>query len=126
MRLANRVALVTGGGSCIGRAIAERFAREGAPIAVVDRHTDTAQTPVEQITAPGGGVLALTADVACADDVMIMAKQALATFGRGDLLINCAGYSNGDDIRTIDESAWDAQLSVVLKSVCFCAKALLP
>lgn len=126
MRLANRVALVTGGGSGIGQAIAALFAQEGAKVIAVDRYLERAEETASNIRAVGGDALALKADVSNQAEVNAMAERALATYGRVDTLVNNAGISVGTDILTIDEATWDLNLAVVLKSVFLCSKALLP
>lgn len=126
MRLANRVAFITGGGSGIGQTIAQLFAAEGAKIVVVDRYMERAATTADLIQRAGGDALALQTDVAHQAEVNRAADQALATYGAVDILINNAGISLGSDILTIDEATWDLNLAVVLKSVYLCSKALLP
>lgn len=126
MRLANRVAFITGGGSGIGQAIAQLFAAEGAKIVIVDRSLERAAQTVTMIQNTGGDALALQADVASQSQVNAAAQQALATYGKVDTLVNNAGISLGTDILTIDETTWDLNLAVVLKSVYLCSKALLP
>ncbi|HET8627858.1 MAG TPA: glucose 1-dehydrogenase [Thermomicrobiales bacterium] len=126
MRLAGNVALVTGAGSGIGRAIAERFAAEGARVAVVDLFRDRAAETARRIRAAGGEALALEADVADAAAVERMAERATREYGRIDLLVNNAAVAVGDDILTIDEATWDLNLAVVLKGAYLCARALLP
>lgn len=126
MRLADKVALVTGSGSGIGRAIAERFAREGARVIVNDLHRDRADETVQRIAAAGGEALAIQADVTQSAAVQAMVDQGLAAFGRIDILVNNAGASQGDDILTFDEAIWDWNLAVVLKSVYLCSRAVLP
>ena len=126
MRLANRVALITGGGSGIGQAIAYRFAAEGARIVVADRYLNKAEETTAAIIARGGTAVALAADVASSAQVNAMAAAAKAALGVVDILVNNAGLSQGDDILTIDEATWDLNLDVVLKGVYLCSKALLP
>lgn len=126
MRLADKVALVTGSGSGIGRAIAERFAREGARVIVNDLHRDRAEETVQRIAAAGGEALAIQADVTQSAAVQAMVERGLAAFGRIDILVNNAGASQGDDILTFDEATWDWNLAVVLKSVYLCSRAVLP
>ncbi len=125
-RLADRVALVTGGGSGIGRAIAEVFAREGASVVVADLRPEGARETAERIAGAGGAALAVEADVARAAAVDALVERALAAYGRVDILVNNAAAAEGDDILAIDEPAWDFNLAVVLKSVFLCSKALLP
>jgi meso-butanediol dehydrogenase/(S,S)-butanediol dehydrogenase/diacetyl reductase len=125
-QLAGRVAVITGGGSGIGRATAERFAREGARVVVADLIGERAEETVAQIAAAGGEALAVAADVTDAAAVEAMAERALATYGQVDILVNNAAVSRGDDIREIDEATWDFNLAVVLKSVYLCSRALVP
>ena len=126
MRLPDTVALVTGGGSGIGRAICERFAREGAKVVAADRYPERAEETAERIKAAGGDAIGVRVDVADAAAVAAMAEQAVAAYGRVDVLVNNAGLSVGDDILTFDEATWDLNLNVVLKGVFLCSKAILP
>ena len=126
MRLIDRTAIVTGGGSGIGRAIGELFAREGARVVVADRISARANDAADQIKSAGGRAVAVEADVTQAIDVAHMVAAALATFGRLDILVNNAGRSEGDDILSIDEATWDFNLQVDLKCVFLCCKEVLP
>ena len=125
-RLADRVALITGAASGIGRAIALLFAAEGASVVVADRNLAGAAETVDRISAVGGSALALEVDVAQAAAVSAMAEHALAAYGYVDILVNNAGLALGDDILRIDEPTWDLNLGVVLKGAFLCSKALLP
>jgi NAD(P)-dependent dehydrogenase (short-subunit alcohol dehydrogenase family) len=120
------VALVTGAGSGIGRAIAERFAAEGAQVAAVDLVAERAAETARRIVGAGGEALALEADVAKAAAVERMAERATREYGRVDLLVNNAAVAVGDDILSIDEATWDLNLAVTLKGAYLCARALLP
>jgi NAD(P)-dependent dehydrogenase (short-subunit alcohol dehydrogenase family) len=126
MRLNNKIAVVTGAGSGIGRATAELFAREGAQVVVDDRYSERAEETVGRIKQAGGEALAVEADVSKREAVEAMIAQALAAYGRVDILVNNAAVGTGDDILQIDEAAWDAGLAIVLKSVFLCSKAVLP
>ncbi|HYF64473.1 MAG TPA: SDR family NAD(P)-dependent oxidoreductase, partial [Herpetosiphonaceae bacterium] len=126
MRLAEKVAIVTGAGSGIGRAIAGLFAREGARVVVADRDADRAAATVAEIAFAGGQAIALTVDVTEGAAVERMAAAAAERFGRIDVLVNNAAYSEGDDILTMDEAMWDRNMDIVLKSVFLCSKAVLP
>jgi meso-butanediol dehydrogenase / (S,S)-butanediol dehydrogenase / diacetyl reductase len=116
-RLDGRTALVTGGGSGIGRAICRRFASEGATVVVADLVRERA----EEVAAEIGG-RAVPADVTVAADVERMAAEA----GRVDVLVNNAGGGMADDLLEIDEDEWDADVERNLKSAYLCSKAVLP
>lgn len=126
VRLQEQVAVVTGGGSGIGRAIAQCFAAEGAKIVVADRAVERAAGVVEEIEAAGGIALATPLEVTDAESVGQMAQWALESYGQIDILVNNAAISQGDDILTFDETTWDLNLDVVLKGVFLCSKAVLP
>jgi meso-butanediol dehydrogenase/(S,S)-butanediol dehydrogenase/diacetyl reductase len=126
MRLPDTVAVVTGGGSGIGRAICELFAKEGARVVAGDRYPERAEETAAQIKGAGGEAIGVPVDVADAAAVAAMAERAVATYGRVDVLVNNAGISVGDDILTIDEATWELNLNVVLKGVFLCSKAVLP
>jgi meso-butanediol dehydrogenase/(S,S)-butanediol dehydrogenase/diacetyl reductase len=126
MPLPDTIALITGGGSGIGRAIAERFAREGARVVVADRNLPGAEETVARVVHAGGAALAVETDVADATAVTALVSLAKQTYGRIDVLVNNAAASAGDDILTIDEPTWDWNLAVVLKSAFLCSKAVLP
>lgn len=126
MRLKDKVALITGAGSGIGRAMAELFAQEGARVVVNDRYRARAEETVQRIEATGGVALAVEADVSQRQAVEAMVTLAQQTYGRLDILVNNAAIGTGDDILNIAESEWDRGLAVVLKSVYLCCKAALP
>ena len=126
MRLADKVALVTGGGSGIGRATCARFAQEGAAVVVVDRVAERARETVGLIEQAQGRALALVADVSRGDEVRRMAEAARAAFGRVDVLVNNAAIGSKDGLLNVDEESWDLALTVTLKSQYLCCKALLP
>src|SRR6185436_1425869 len=91
MQLEGKVAIVTGGGGGIGKAIVETFAREGARVAIADRDIANARTLAETLGAARGAALAVEVDVADAAAVTRMAAQTFDAFGRIDILINNAG-----------------------------------
>lgn len=126
MRLHDRVALVTGAGSGIGRAIARLFAQEGARVAVLDRAEERAKETVAQIGGTGGEALALTADVSKQAEVKAAVARIVAAFGRIDILVNNAAIATGADILEFGEDIWDLNLDVVLKSVFLCSREVLP
>jgi len=125
-RLTGKAALVTGGGSGIGRASCVLFAREGARVAVADWRHDAAEETVTLIRTAGGEALAMSGDVAIAADVERMVKQAVAQFGRLDVLMANAGQALVADVLETDEAEWDRVLGINLKGCFLCAKAALP
>ena len=116
-RLAGKRAIVTGGGSGIGRATCRRFAAEGATVVVADLLGERA----EAVAAEIGGA-AIEADVTVAADVTRMVEAA----GRVDVLVNNAGGGFADDLLEISEEEWDTDVAVNLKSAFLCSKAVLP
>lgn len=126
MRLADKVAFITGGGSGIGRASAELFAREGATIAVADRDAAAAEAVAQAIGAAGGRALALVGDVGRAPDVERMVQEAVAAFGRIDVLLSCAGQELVAGVLETPEEAWDRVLDTNLKGIYLVARAVLP
>jgi NAD(P)-dependent dehydrogenase (short-subunit alcohol dehydrogenase family) len=126
VRFEGRRALVTGGGSGIGRATSELFAQEGAAVAVVDLREERARETAEAITARGGQAVPLLADVSDADAVQAAVDAAVDALGPMDVVVNNAAIASGDDIVHIDEEDWDLNLRVVLKSVYLVSRAVLP
>lgn len=94
MRLENKVALITGGGSGIGEASSELFAREGAAVGVCDLNADTAESVAARIRNAGGRAIALQADVTSRDDVQRVVDAVVSEFGGLNILVNSAGVSD--------------------------------
>src|ERR1700730_3794350 len=118
MRFLGRVVIVTGGGSGIGRVMSQRFAAEGAKVAVVDWLGGRADAVAPEITYPAGGgeAAAIHADVSVAKDVDSMVAAVGSRLGPVDVLVNNAAIADGDDLLQIDEATWDRDVAVVLKS----------
>ena len=117
MRLENKVALITGGGSGIGRACAEMFAREGARVAVSDISLERAQATTQFVTSHGGEAIAISGDVSVGDDAQNMVSATVEKFGKLDVLVNSAGVSarNAMPKGSSPEEVWDKVIDVNLK-----------
>ena len=123
--VAGQVAIVTGAGQGIGRAIALRLAEDGMHVVVADRQADHAAALADELRAAGHLALALTIDVASAADRQRMIDATLAEFGRLDALVNNAGIQRVALPLDVTEEHWDAVMSVNAKSVYFCCVAAL-
>ena len=122
--LEGKVALVTGAGSGIGYAIAERFAREGAAVAInYLGHGKEAQALARDLGAAGAKATALEADVSNAAAVGSLVAQVVERFGRLDVLVNNAGIEKSQPLLEIDEASWDRTLAVDLKGPFLCLQA---
>lgn len=122
--IAGKVALVTGGGSGIGRATALAFARRGATVAVADLDDDGGQITVDQIAQAGGAALFLHADVSRAADVQALIDQIVARYGRLDYAHNNAGIEGRPGpLIECGEDEWDRIIAVNLKGVWLCLQA---
>jgi NAD(P)-dependent dehydrogenase (short-subunit alcohol dehydrogenase family) len=118
MRLEDRVAIVTGGASGIGRAIAVRFASEGARVIVADRDRDGAAAVGAEI-----GGLAVPTDVTRTDDVEGLIAKVLADRGRLDILVNGAGVGRMGELLETTDDTWHSTLAVNLTGVFLCSRA---
>ena len=121
--LNNQVAIVTGGGRGIGRAVALRLAREGARVAIADLNNENATEVVNSITATGGGAIAIRVDVTRKEDVEHMVATTVHRFGRLDVLVNNAGIGAVAPLIETDEATWDALMNVNAKGVLFCSQS---
>ncbi len=126
MGLEGKVAVVTGAAQGIGRAIADRLARAGADVAVVDLDVARAQETAAAVTAHGRRAVVIKANVAEWTDVKAMADQALEALGRIDILVNNAGITRDGLLLRMKEEDWNAVLDVNLKGTFHCTKAVLP
>src|SRR5216683_3153161 len=120
MSLANKVAIVTGGNSGIGKAVAIELAKQGASL-VIDyvSHPDAAEAVEAQITALGGQVIGVQADVSKLDDLQRLFAAAVDKFGRIDIMVNNAGVETRTSILDTTEAQYDKVLDINLKSAFF-------
>jgi len=125
MRLKDKVALVTGGASGIGKATAELFAREGARVAVADYSAGGRET-VQGIQNAGGEAIFLSVDVSDSGQVTKMVEAAFQAYGRIDILFNAAGILHYGTVLETDEQAWHRVLSVNLTGTYLCCRAVIP
>ncbi len=128
MRLQGRVAVVTGGGSGIGRGIVLCMAREGAAIAIPDIQLENAQGVVKEVEGLGRKALALKTDVTRASDVEGTLSRIREVFGQIDILVNNAGAASPPGLPFTNnvEEDWDRVYAVNVKSIFFTCKAIAP
>jgi len=125
-RLEGKVAVVTGSGSGIGQAIAERLAQEGADCVVDYRdHVDEAQATVDKIVAAGGKSVMVHADVSNLADCTNLIEQAWQQLGSCDILVNNAGIEIGSDFWDVTEKDFDAVMDVNFKGAFFLTQAFV-
>jgi 2-hydroxycyclohexanecarboxyl-CoA dehydrogenase len=125
MDLKNRVAIVTGAGGGIGRAIAVRFAALGVNVVVADIKPEGARETVSLVERTGAKGLALNTDITSFAQVQEMAKAALNAFGKVDILVNNAGWDKMEPFVKNSPEFWDKVISVNLKGPIHCTRAVL-
>ena len=124
MDLSTKVAIVTGSGQGIGRAIALKLAEVGATV-VVNDIGNTASDVAEEIKATNQQGLAILADVSSSPDVAKMVEISIATYGKVDILVNNAGIARDQLIVRMSDEEWDKVLNVNLRSVFLCTRAVV-
>lgn len=127
MRLENKVAVVTGGGSGFGEGIARRFAAEGASVVVADIAEDGGRRVAEAIVSAGGQASFIKADVTRREDARAMVRAATEGFGRLDILVNNAGYSHlNQSMLEVEEAEFDRTYAVNVKAIYLAALEAVP
>lgn len=126
MRMAGKVALVTGGTSGIGRATATLFAREGAKVVLTGRDQSRGAAVADELARGGGQARFVRADVRLADDCRRCVEETISAFGRIDVLFNNAGLYLENDILGCDEDEWDVHVDTMLKGTYLMCRAAIP
>ena len=131
MKLKDRVAIITGAASGIGRATALLFAAEGAKIVVSDVNIEGGEETVAQVAAAGGEAVFIYTDVTKSEVVSVMAEETRKLWGGIDILYNNAAATElcnvyDRPVHELDEKIWDKMLDICLKGVYLCSKYVLP
>ncbi len=122
MGIQNKVAIITGAGSGIGQATAQRFARAGARVVLFGRTEEALEATAAQIRGAGGEALVVQGDVALEENVRDLFQRALDTYGRVDILINCAGVVAVRPFAEMDVETWDRVLNINLRGTFLCCR----
>ncbi|HET7010406.1 MAG TPA: SDR family NAD(P)-dependent oxidoreductase [Anaerolineales bacterium] len=126
MRLRDKVAIITGGGRGIGRALAEGFSAEGAQVVVAARTSREVESVASQIRTAGRNALGVICDVTDETQVQAMVRRAVETFGRVDVLVNNAGVSGMRPVWGIPKASFEKTLAVNLVGTFLCTKHVWP
>jgi len=125
VRLDGKVAIVTGAGRGIGRAIALALTREGADVIVNDVDPRSAEATANETRTTGRRALSIVADVSKKEEVIKMVETAIKAFGKIDILVNNAGIFSSIPLEDMTEENWDKTLKINLKSVFLCSQAAM-
>ena len=125
-RFDGRVALITGGGSGIGRATALRFAEEGSSVVVADINPTNGQETCRHIDSLGSGAIFVHADVTSSTDAEKMVAETVKEFSRLDILFTAAGIGGAGTVVDLSEENWDGMLNLDLKGVYLASKFAIP
>ena len=125
MELEGKIAIVTGGGQGIGKAICLTFAREGADIVVADINPETAETTVQEVRAVGRRSMAIKTDVSKQDDVNQMVERVIREWGGVDILVNNAGIGIARLVEDLTAEEWHQVIGVNLDGTFYCSKAVI-
>ena len=123
-QLEGKIAIITGGGLGFGRALSNSFAKEGAAVAVSDIRLPAADSTVAEVQEAGGQAIAIEVDVAQNAAVQGMVRKTIETFGRVDILVNCAGITQMIMVVDMSEEEWQRVIDVNLTGTFLCCKAM--
>ena len=126
MRFSERVALITGGTSGIGRATAIKFAQEGAKVAITGRNESRGKEVISLVQSEGGTAVFIRSDVRFRDECQRAVEQTLTAFGRLDILFNNAGVFFPNTTVACTEEEWDLTVDICLKGTYLMSKFALP
>ena len=124
VRFSGRVAIVTGAGGGIGGEVAKSLSAEGAKVTVADSRVDAAQRVVQEIASRGGTAIPERVDVRSYPEIEKIVEKTLSSFGKIDILVNCAGILTIHPFDEITEHLWDSMLDVNAKGTFLCCKAI--
>ncbi len=126
MKFKDKVVIVTGAGSGIGRATAVQFAKEGAHVCIVCRNRDAGNSVKKEISEFGRNAMYVSADVSNAEQVNNMIHTVAETYGTVDILVNNAGIGISGEFEDFTEKEWDTVMNTNLKSQFLCCKGVIP
>ena len=126
MDITGKIAIVTGAGQGIGKAISLRLANAGADVAILDLNLQSAETVAKEIETMGRHAIPIQVDVSKSENVNAAVRRTLTEFGRIDILVNNAGIAGRTlPLTDLDESDWDEVIGVNLSGVFLCCKAVI-
>ena len=122
MSIQNQITIITGAGRGIGRATALRFARQGARVVLFSRTPASLAQLASEIEGEGYSVLSIAGDVSNEDDVIGLFQKVMETYGRVDVLVNCAGIVAVKPFVDMDAATWDSVIGVNLRGTFLCCR----
>lgn len=125
-QLDGKVAIVTGGGSGIGKGIARAFAQEGCAVVIAGRNADRLQAAAEELAGCGGEILAVPTDVTDERQVKALFERTMSRFGRLDILVNSSGAFDGGPLEEISLEAWNRVIGANLTGPFLCIREAFP